>query len=54
MTFLVQTLPVALAVALAVSLALVFSKSLLSMMFEGLRRLVENRQVDTPSEVVPE
>ena len=50
MSFILQTLPVALAVGLALTVAFVLSRSLLHMFFEALGRLVANRQVDAAPE----
>ena len=50
MTFLLRTLPVAVAILLALSFAFLFSRSLLHMMFEALGRMVASHQADAGSE----
>lgn len=50
MTFLVKTLPVLAAVALALTFAVVFSRSLLELMFGAMRRTRVGRQVDAAPE----
>ncbi len=50
MSFLSQTLPVALAVLLALSLALVLSRSVLHLLFGALRRLAATRTLDAQAD----
>ena len=50
MTFLTETLPVAVAVVLALTVALLFSRSLLDLFFGALRRIGARRQLDAAPE----
>jgi hypothetical protein len=50
MSFLSQTLPVALAVFLALSLALAFARSVLHLLFGAMRRIATAHQIDAPAE----
>jgi len=50
MTFFVNTLPVLAAVALAMTFAVLFSRSLLELMFGVMRRTRVGRQIDAAPE----